>query len=268
MKRVKTRIMGILNVTPDSFSDGGMHNAPDAALLHARRMAEEGADIIDIGGESTRPGSAPVNEAEEFRRVVPVVEAIRAELPSVTLSIDTRRSAVARRCLELGAEIINDVSSLESDSEMAGVVRDFNAHCVLMHGYGDPEKASMTDGVRGVVEYLRGRIEYAKGCGIAEDRLIADPGIGFNKNVEDNLAILHGLEAFKALPVPLLMAASRKRFIGALTGESDPLRRMEGSVAVVIWSVLHGAAMVRVHDVAETRRALAVAEAIAAGKAE
>lgn len=259
---LKTQIMGILNVTPDSFSDGGEHYSPEAAVAHAVKMDEEGADIIDVGGESTRPGSEPVDEREEFRRVVPVVEAIRAKGIRARLSIDTRHASVARRCLELGADIINDVSAFESDAAMADVVREHNARCVLMHGYYAERVPGTVFSVDRVVGYLRQRIAFAVGRGIPRDRIIADPGIGFNKTVEDNLALLRQLDAFSSLGVSLLMAASRKRFIGEITGCEEPSQRLEGSLAVAVWSVLHGASMLRVHDVAETRRAIAVIESI------
>lgn len=258
---IRTHIMGILNVTPDSFSDGGRHNTLEAAVDRAAEMAGEGADIIDVGGESTRPGAEPVDESEEFQRVVPVVEAIRAKGVNARLSIDTRHSSVARRCLELGADIINDVSSFESDPDMADVVREHNAYCVLMHGYY-PGGSHDSFTVGSVVEYLRTRIDYAVKCGIPREKIIADPGIGFNKTTEDNLAVLSGLKEFSCLNVPLLMAASRKRFIGAVTGVSEPSLRVEGSIAVAVWSVLHGATFLRVHDVAATRRAVAMVEAI------
>lgn len=258
---IRTRIMGILNVTPDSFSDGGEHSSPEAAVAHAVKMEEDGADIIDIGGESTRPGSEPVDEDEELRRVVPVVEAIKANGVKAKLSIDTRHASVARKCLELGAEIINDVSSFESDPAMADVVREHNAYCVLMHGYYPPVSGTPFS-VASVVDYLRERIEFAIEKGIQRDRIIVDPGIGFNKTTEDNLAVLRGLDTFAVLNVPLLMAASRKRFIGAITGVTEPSQRLEGSLAVAVLSVLHGASMLRVHDVAETRKAVAVVESI------
>ncbi len=251
-------IMAILNVTPDSFSDGGEHATPERAAACARQLAAEGADILDIGGESTRPGSAPVDEAEELRRVVPAVRAIREAGVSLPLSIDTRRAAVAAACLELGATIINDVSALESDPDLPRVVRDAGAWCVLMHGY-TPSAAPVT--VESVIRYLESRIAFAVDAGIAREKLIADPGFGFNKDVADNLEILAHLDAFARLGVPILSALSRKRFIGAVTGVQEPAERVSGSVAGALWSVMHGASIVRVHDVAATRQALDLLQA-------
>ncbi len=245
--------MAILNVTPDSFSDGGTCTTPDKAAVRALQLVDEGADIIDIGGESTRPGSEPVDEAEELRRVVPAVRAIREAGVGLPLSIDTRRAAVASACIELGATIVNDVSALESDSDLPRVVRDAGVYCVLMHGYNPPDEPVST---ASVMRYLRKRIEFAVSCGIGRDKLIADPGFGFNKNTEENLEILAHLEDLAVLGVPVLSALSRKRFIGAVTGESDAAKRVPGSVAGALWSVSHGAAMVRVHDVRETKQAL------------
>ena len=252
-KLSRPAVMAILNVTPDSFSDGGMHATPEAAADCARRFADEGADIIDVGGESTRPGSDSVDEAEELRRVVPAVRAIRETGVDLPLSIDTRRASVASACLSLGASIVNDVSALESDPEMARVVRDADAFCVLMHGYRPPSEPVS---VASVVRYLRARIDYAVSCGIARERLIADPGFGFNKDTDENLDLLANLEALSALGVPILSALSRKRFIGAVTGVANAAERVSGSVAGALWSVAHGASIVRVHDVRATREAL------------
>ncbi len=245
--------MAILNVTPDSFSDGGDHATPLRAAARACRLASEGADIIDIGGESTRPGSSPVDEAEELRRVVPAVRAIREAGVTLPLSIDTRRATVAAACLKLGATIVNDVSALESDPDLPRVVRDAGARCVLMHGYRVPAEPVTVDSV---LRYLEKRIAFALASGIAREKLIADPGFGFNKDLADNLEILAHFDAFARLGVPILSALSRKRFIGAVTGVEDPAARVSGSIAGAIWSVMHGAEIVRVHDVAATRQAL------------
>ena len=253
LKSPPPAIMAILNVTPDSFSDGGLCVTPETAADRARQLAEEGADIIDIGGESTRPGSAPVDEEEELRRVVPAVRAIREAGITLPLSIDTRRATVAAACIELGAAIINDVSALESDPDLPRVVRDADVFCVLMHGYNPPEEPVTT---ASVISYLRKRIDFAVSCGIGRDRLIADPGFGFNKDTDENLEILAHLDNLAELGVPILSALSRKRFIGAVTGEKDAAKRVSGSVAGALWSAAHGAAMVRVHDVRETRQAL------------
>ena len=246
-------IMAILNVTPDSFSDGGRCVTPELAAERARQLADEGADIIDIGGESTRPGSDPVDEAEELRRVVPAVRAIREAGIALPLSIDTRRAAVAAACIGLGAAIINDVSALESDPDLPRVVRDAGVFCVLMHGYNPPEEPVTT---ASVISYLRKRIDFAVSCGISRNKLIADPGFGFNKDTDENLEILAHLGNLSELGVPILSALSRKRFIGAVTAEKEAAKRVAGSVAGALWSAAHGAAMVRVHDVRETRQAL------------
>jgi dihydropteroate synthase len=257
-KKPVPAIMAILNVTPDSFSDGGLCVTAETAADRARQLAEDGADIIDIGGESTRPGSAPVDEAEELRRVVPAVRAIREAGIKLPLSIDTRRASVAAACIELGAAIINDVSALESDPDLPRVVRDAGVFCVLMHGYNQPEVPVTT---ASVISYLRKRIDFAVSCGINREKLIADPGFGFNKNTDENLEILAHLGDLAVLEVPILSALSRKRFIGAVTGEPDAARRVSGSVAGALWSAAHGAAIVRVHDVRETKQALDVWQA-------
>ena len=253
--------MAILNVTPDSFSDGGRCVTPEAAAERARQLADEGADIIDIGGESTRPGSEPVDAAEELRRVVPAVRAIREAGISLPLSIDTRRASVAAACIELGASIVNDVSALESDPELPPVVRDSGVFCVLMHGYNPPREPVTT---ASVIRYLQRRIDFAVSCGISREKLIADPGFGFNKDTDENLEILAHLDDLSELGIPILSALSRKRFIGAVTGEKEAARRVEGSVAGALWSASHGAAIVRVHDVRETRRALDLQNAVKA----
>lgn len=256
-------IMAILNVTPDSFSDGGSCVTPAAAAARARELAAQGADILDIGGESTRPGSEPVDEAEELRRVVPAVRAIREAGIGLPLSIDTRRAAVADACLELGASIVNDVSALESDPDLPRVVRDAGCRCVLMHGYRAPAEPVT---VGSVVRYLESRLAFATASGIPREKLIVDPGFGFNKDVAENLDLLAHLDAFGKLGVPLLSALSRKRFIGAVTGVEEPAGRVAGSVAGALWSALRGAAIVRVHDVAATRQALDLLLAVEAAR--
>lgn len=253
-------VMGILNVTPDSFSDGGTHNTVESAVEFAKQMIADGADIIDIGGESTRPASKPVSEGEEFDRVIPVIRALKNAGNEIPLSVDTRRSSVARGALELGAEIINDVSALESSPDMAKVISAYNAKCVLMHGYSCAGNITMPNRVNvspsQVINYLRDRIHYAESFGIKRGNIFIDPGIGFNKSTEDNLEILRHLDDFAELGVPMLMGLSRKRFIGELTNEPIPEKRLAGSLAGAIWSVLHGASVVRVHDVRETCQAL------------
>jgi len=260
----RPRIMGILNVTPDSFSDGGKFLDKDAAIRRARAMIAEGADIIDIGGESTRPGAKPVWEGEEAERVVPVIEALRDE--GVPLSIDTRHSFVMDKAVQAGAHIINDVSALTYDGESLSVAAKCDVPVVLMHAQGLPE-TMQDDPTYGhvlyeVYDYLAGRVAACEAAGITRDRLVIDPGIGFGKRVvQDNLALINGLPLFLTLGCPILMGASRKRFIGAITGEEEAARRMSGSVAAALRSVELGAQIVRVHDVAETAQALRLEQA-------
>ncbi len=260
----RPRIMGILNVTPDSFSDGGKFLDKDAAIRHARTMMAEGADIIDIGGESTRPGAKPVWEGEEAERVVPVIEALREE--GVPLSVDTRHSFVMEKAVAAGASIINDVSALTYDGESLAAAARAGVPVVLMHSRGLPE--TMQDNptyghvLFEVYDYLEERIAACMAAGIAHEQLLVDPGIGFGKRVvQDNIALINGLPLFLTLGCPVLMGASRKRFIGAVTGAEDAAARMPGSVAAAIRSIELGAQIVRVHDVAETAQALKLTQA-------
>lgn len=261
----RTRVMGILNVTPDSFSDGGRFDDPAAALAHADRLLEEGADILDIGGESTRPGSLFVNAAEEQRRVIPLITAIRARHPQVRISIDTRRATVAEAALNAGADLINDVSAL-SDPDLAPLVAQRGCPVVLMHMRGTPDRMqadTVYDDLLGeVAGFLWQRIARAREAGIADDRILLDPGLGFGKSVEGNLALLRWLGTFHSLGHPLLLGASRKSFIGRLTGVTVPHERLSGSLAVAVEGARAGAAVLRVHDVAPTRQALALADAL------
>lgn len=250
-------VMGILNVTPDSFSDGGRHSTVADAVLRAHEMVGEGVDIIDIGGESTRPGSDPVDVEEEERRVLPVLRALRDEGLRLPISVDTRHSSVAEKSLALGAEIINDVSAFESDPMMVDIVRDGGAKCVLMHGYS-PRGADVPCDAKEVAAYLASRIAFAESHGIAKDRIIVDPGFGFNKNTDENLALLSHLDVIMALGLPVLVGLSRKRFIGAVTGETMPDRRVGGSVAGAMIAAMQGAEIVRVHDVKATKDALQI----------
>jgi dihydropteroate synthase len=262
----RTLVMGVVNVTPDSFSDGGAFLDREAAVAHAARLVDEGVDIVDVGGESTRPGAEPVTLEDEIARVVPVIEGIRAARPGVVISIDTRRSEVAEPALEAGAAIVNDVSG-GRDPAMFGLVRDAGAGVVLMHMGGEP--ATMQDDPRygdvvgEVHEYLRERVEAAVFAGLETDRLAIDPGIGFGKDLEHNLALLRALPTFGDLDAAIVVGASRKRFLGTLTGVDDPADRLEASLAAAVWSAVAGADVVRVHDVAATVRALQVADAIA-----
>jgi len=259
-------VMGILNVTPDSFSDGGAHATPDAAIEHARRMLAEGADIIDVGGESTRPGAPELEPAEEIARVLPVVEALARE--GAVVSIDTRHAVVASSCLSAGASIVNDVSGFR-DAAMRNVAAESGAGLVVMHMLGEPGTMQVEphydDVVGEVRSYLAAQAALLESSGVARGRIAIDPGIGFGKTLEHNLELLRGLPEFTALGYPVLVGASRKRFIGALTGQDVPAERLEGSLAAAVWAVTHGADIVRVHDVAETVRAVGVAWAIANG---
>jgi dihydropteroate synthase len=261
----RTLVMGVLNVTPDSFSDGGLYVDPAAAVAHGARMADDGADIVDVGGESTRPGAAPVAVDEELQRVLPVIEGLRTSRPDLTLSIDTRHGRVAKEAMEAGASIVNDISG-GLDPTMVQVVKDAAAGFVLMHMQGDPRTMQVEphydDVVADVHEFLRERVESAVFAGVASEHLCVDPGIGFGKDLEHNLALLRGLERFGDLDAAVMVGASRKRFIGTLTGIDDPAARVEGSIAAAVLSVGHGADVVRVHDVGESVRALHVADAI------
>lgn len=267
----RPRIMGILNVTPDSFSDGGRHAALADALARARQMAAE-ADIIDIGGESTRPGARAVPVAEEIARTAPVIRAIRAEGITTPISIDTRKAAVAEAALEAGADIVNDVTALRFDPAMAPLVAERGVPVCLMHSVADPETmqnhARYDDVLSEVYDHLARRIEAALAAGIAEDRIITDPGIGFGKTAAHNLALLRGLALFHALGAPVLLGASRKRFIGALGGpigdRDDAMSgRLPGSLAVALQGAAQGIHILRVHDTAETRQALRLWRAMA-----
>lgn len=264
--------MGILNVTPDSFSDRGLFCDPSAAVAHALRMVAEGADIIDVGGESSRPGSEPVKVEEELRRVVPVIRALREKLQArakeknlpqagVEISIDTTKSIVAEQALEAGATIINDISAGGEDPEMFSVAAKFGATICLMHMQGTPktmqEAPHYEDVVGEVKKFLSERIAAACAFGIAREKIWIDPGIGFGKKVEDNLALLHNLHQFQELGCPILVGASRKSFIGALTGAAVQ-DRLPGSLAAAALALRNGAQILRVHDVAATKQFLKI----------
>ena len=253
-------VMGILNVTPDSFSDGGEHEGPLEALEWAERMIAGGAAIVDVGGESTRPGSAPVTPAEELARVQPVVERLVADAV-VPVSIDTRHPLVAQACVDAGAAIVNDVSGFRDDA-MLRVAAGSDAGVVIMHMLGEPgtmqDDPRYDDVVDEVLGYLDRQAARLARAGVAESRIAIDPGIGFGKTLEHNLALLRGLPALVELGFPVVVGASRKRFIGEITGEQMPAERVGGSVAAALWAAARGAAVVRVHDVAATAQALAV----------
>ncbi len=261
---MRPKIMGILNVTPDSFSDGGRHGSVEGAIAAGLKLAEEGADIIDVGGESTRPGAPEVPLAEELRRTIPVVEALVKA--GVAVSIDTMKAAVMRAAIGAGATMLNDVSALQADPESLGVAAGCTAWVVLMHMPGNPRTmqslAHYADPVAEVQTALAARIAEAQDAGIAKDRLIADPGIGFGKALSHNLALLKELESFHALGVPLLLGASRKALIPAVAGPAPVTERLAGSLALALRGAEARVAWIRVHDVAETRQALMLWEAI------
>jgi dihydropteroate synthase len=260
----RTLVMGILNVTPDSFSEGGRFFDTDEATKHSVQMVTDGADILDVGGESTRPGSDPVPADEEIRRVLPVIERILQQNPDVPISIDTRKAEVADRALAAGASIVNDVSA-GGDLEMFDVVRKHDAAVVLVHMKGEPktmqEAPEYEDVVGEVHEFLRERIEAAEFAGIGAERIAIDPGIGFGKNLEHNLELMHGIDALLDLGRPILVGPSRKRFIGTLLDVPED-ERVEGTIGAVAWLVSRGAHIVRVHDVREVVRAVRVIDAI------
>ena len=258
-------LMGVVNVTPDSFSDGGRHFDRGEAIAHGCRLAEEGADIIDVGGESTRPRSDPVSEDEELSRVLPVIEGL-ASRTGTAISIDTRRARVAREAVGAGASLINDVTALQGDPAMAGVAAETGAGVALMHMLGEPK--TMQDNPRydhlmaDICRRLRRGIEAARAAGVPEDALLVDPGIGFGKTLVHNVAILAQLGQLRTLGRPILIGVSRKRFIGQLTGVETPAERTYGTAAACALAVAAGALVLRVHDVGPMRQAVAVASAI------
>jgi dihydropteroate synthase len=264
--------MGVVNVTPDSFSDGGRFLDPRAALAHAGELVADGAEILDVGGESTRPGAQPVPEREELRRVLPVLEGIAAAGLRAQVSIDTSKAAVAQAALGAGASIVNDISALRADPRMAEVIAQSGCECVLMHMLGepgtmqdDPRYGDVVDDVRA---FLRERMEHAVRAGIDEQRIMLDPGIGFGKTIAHNVELLRRLDELSSLGRPLVVGTSRKSFIGRIVadaaGESEPApiaRRLPGTIATSVLAYERGARVLRVHDVAPVRAALAVAAA-------
>ncbi len=259
--------MGVVNVTPDSFSDGGRFDGPQAAIKYGLRLVEDGADSLDIGGESTRPGAEAVSIEEELHRVTPVIEGLTSKTQAA-LSIDTRKPEVARAAVAAGASIWNDVSALTLDGASVATAAELDCDIVLMHAQGEPRTMqhdpSYTDVVHEVLGFLAARIEVCAAAGIGRARLIIDPGIGFGKSADHNLALIANLEQFQRLGCPVLLGASRKRFISALDRDGSADQRLGGSLAAVLAGYARGARIFRVHDVAETRQALKIAQAIAA----
>ncbi|MBU3923263.1 dihydropteroate synthase [Patescibacteria group bacterium] len=267
----KTYLMGILNVTPDSFSDGGRYFDRTLAIKRAYEMVEEGADIIDIGGESTRPGSEPVPLQEEIARTIPVIEEISKKI-KVPVSIDTYKAEVAKRALDAGASIVNDISGLRFDPEMPKVVSRYKVPVVIMHIKGTPKNMQANPIYEALIpeimDYLRESIKLAVESGIAEDKIIIDPGIGFGKTFDHNLEIIKNLHEFKYLEKPILIGLSRKAFIGKILDDAPAPERLEGTAAAVAISILNGANIIRVHDVEEMKKVALVADAVKSGRVE
>jgi dihydropteroate synthase len=266
----RARVMGILNVTPDSFSDGGQFFDPEIALAHARAMAAEGADLIDVGGESTRPGAAEVLESEEIRRTASLITALRAGSLHTPISIDTRKAAVARAALDAGATMVNDVAALAYDPALASVVAEAEVPLCLMHAQGSPatmqEDPRYDDVLLDVYDFLAERVGAAEAAGISRDCIIVDPGIGFGKTVSHNLALIRGLSLFHGLGCPILLGASRKRFIGTIGGAEVAADRVPGSISVALAALGQGVQILRVHDIPATVQALKLWRAVTIGE--
>jgi dihydropteroate synthase len=258
--------MGVVNTTPDSFSDGGDNYDPKVAVRSALDMLDRGADIVDVGGESTRPGSEPVPVEEEMRRVVPVIEAICSRRPDAVVSVDTRRSAVAEQAIRAGAQIVNDVAGFRDDPQLMDICRDAGVACVIMHMLGRPktmqQEICYRDFPHDVYEFLAGRMQALEDRGMDPARIIIDPGIGFGKTFDQNLVLINRLDMFRKLGKPILVGASRKAFIGAILQCDKPKERENGSVGAAVAAVMRGADIVRVHDVARSIEAFRVADAV------
>ncbi len=260
------KLMGVLNTTPDSFSDGGRFTTTEAAVVHARRMVEEGAHILDIGGESTRPGAAFVPVDEEIARTAPVIAALKAARIDTPVSIDTRKAQVARAAVQAGASLLNDVSALSFDAQMADAAARSGAPICLMHAQGDPktmqENPSYDDVLLDVYDYLAARVVEAKQAGIEPQNIIVDPGIGFGKTPAHNLALIRGLSLFHGLGCPILLGVSRKRFIGSIGSQPQADKRAPGSVAIALQGLMQGVQIIRAHDIEEHAQAFALWHAV------
>jgi dihydropteroate synthase len=258
-------VMGVVNVTPDSFSDGGEFLDPDAAVAHGIRLAADGATILDVGGESTRPGAEPVSEREELRRTTPVVQGLAAEYGGWEISIDTTKAAVAEAALEAGAAIVNDVSAFRNDPEMAALTADRRAKCCLMHMLGEPRTMQADprydDVVSDVKAFLEERLAFAVAEGISEEDVWVDPGIGFGKTLEHNLELLRRLDEIAAIGRPVVIGTSRKSFLARIAGDREGADRLAGTIATNVIALERGATIFRVHDVAQVKDALTVAAA-------
>lgn len=256
--------MGVLNITPDSFSDGGLFYDEAKAVERGLELAEQGADIIDIGGESTKPGSESITDEEELRRILPVIRALRKRIDAL-ISVDTMKSEVARAALEEGADIVNDISAFSHDPKMPSLLAGTNAPVILMHMKGTPKTMQdnpfYEDVLAEVKSFLKEKIELAQAQGIKKERIIIDPGIGFGKRFKDNLVLINNLRSFEELDRPILIGTSRKSFIGKILN-SAPQERLEGTIASAVLSIICGAHILRVHDVASVKRAVLVAETI------
>jgi dihydropteroate synthase len=265
MSAVDFTVMGVVNVTPDSFSDGGLYLDPAQAIAHGIELAAEGAAILDVGGESTRPGAEPVDAEEELRRVVPVIEGLREGGTDVQISIDTSKAAVGSEAVKAGATMVNDVTALRGDPEMASVVAEAGVELCLMHMLGEPrtmqDDPRYDDVVSDVKRFLAERLAFAVDHGISEDKVMLDPGIGFGKTLEHNLELVRRLDEIVELGRPVLIGASRKSFLGRITGRTDPADRIAATVAVNVLAYQRGARVFRVHDVRPSYDALSVAAA-------
>lgn len=262
----KTKIMGIINATPDSFYSESRSEGPDNAVKNALKMIREGADILDVGGESTRPGSEPVTAGEEISRVVPVIEGIRSINKDILISVDTYRAKTAEAAIKAGADIVNDISAMMFDEDMAEVIRKYNVPIILMHTKGTPKNMQVNPHYDNVIvelmSYFKERIDYCKKMGIVMDKLIIDPGVGFAKSYEHNIEIIKKIEVFHEFKLPILLAVSRKSSIGKALGDLPPEERLEGTMAVSCFAAMKNIEIVRVHDVLENKRAVEMIEVL------